>query len=218
MHLFRFFDLVGKREGWTARASGVASEPFLFDYDYDPTLNAGKGKLRNEALARECERYPIVILASLWGSVGYNADPSYLPSLDKTLKRLTSEGKHVIMPYSCYEHQQPRIRESYLVYRGFLPLDEGRYTPEELKGGGYATTYRNAQKIRQFVKEHYPQVVWVNLVDLLPQSLLYKGMPVMADTHHLNDYGAEVLATLYRERGLRLIPQAWLAGDASTKQ
>jgi len=210
MHLFRFFDLVGKREGWGAYASGVASEPFLFGYDYDPTLNMGKGKLRNDSLARAYMQYDVVILASLWGSTGYPLDPDFLPAIDRTLQQLLAAGKHVIMTYSCYGRAQSRVRESYLVYRGILDSDPDRFTPEELNGDFYVETKGNAERVQQYVQARYPQVVWVNLADLIPPTLLYEGMPVMADIHHLNDYGAEMMNQIYKERGWRLIPQSYL--------
>lgn len=210
MHLFRFFDLVGKREGWGAYASGVASEPFLFGYDYDPTLNMGKGKLRNDSLARAYMQYDVVILASLWGSTAYPLDPNFLPAIDRTLQQLLAAGKHVIMTYSCYGRAQSRVRESYLVYRGILDPDPDRFTPEELNGDFYVETKGNAERVQQYVQARYPQVVWVNLADLIPPTLLYEGMPVMADIHHLNDYGAEMMSQIYKERGWRLIPQSYL--------
>ena len=210
MHLFRFFDLVGKREGWSAYASGVASEPFLLDYDFDPTLNMGKGKQRNDSLARVYNQYDVVILASLWGSTGYIEDPKFIPAIDRTLRQLLTAKKHVIMTYSCYGRAQSRVRESYLVYRGFLSPNPSRFTSEELNGDFYDKTKGIAASIERYVRTHYPQVTWLNLADLIPSTLLYKGMPVMSDIHHLNDYGAEMMNEIYKDRGWRLIPSSYL--------
>ena len=217
MHLFRFFDLMGKHEGWQAYASGVASDPFLLDYDYDPSLNQGKGKQRNDFLGEEYKKYNVIVLASLWGSNAYKHDPRFWMQIDYTIKTLLAEGKHVIMPYSCYERAQPRVRESYLVYRGILKLDPQRYTEEELNGKFYEQTRRNADSVRRFVLSRYPQVAWIDLTKLLPPTLLYEGMPVMADTHHLNDYGAEMLAHRYQAQGKRFIPQEWLGTPLSNQ-
>ena len=206
MHLFRFFDLVGKREGWAAYASGVASEPFLFDYDYDPSLNQGKGKLRNDSLAQVYQQYDVVVLSSLWGHTGYSQDPKFLPAIDRTLQRLLAAGKHVVMVCSCYGRAQSRVREGYLVYRGILPLSPTRFTSEELNGSIYLKEKQTVGRIQEYVQARYPQVTWVNLADLVPSSLLYNGMPVMADSHHLNDYGAEMMSEIYEEQGLSLIP------------
>lgn len=215
MHLFRFFDLLGKHEGWQAYASGVASEPFLLGYEYDPIGGRGNGKRRNDSLAMEYKKYPVIILASLWGSNGYKDDPRFWVQMDYTIKTLLVEGKHVIMPYSCYERAQPRVRESYLVYRGILQLDPQRYSEQELNGEFYEKTRQNADSVRRFVQARYPQVEWVDLTKLLPSTLLYEGLPVMADTHHLNDYGAEVLALRYQQQGKRFIPKEWLSSPES---
>lgn len=208
-HLLRFFEKLGRDEHWSAYVSAAASCPFLLDYTFVTTgQREGFAKERNELLAKEYKKYPVIILSSLWGSPEYMADSTYLRQLDYTLGKMTQEGKKVYFLVSFYARQHARLRESYLVARGFTQPNPNRYTIADLQGEMYAEAKANVEKIEALIREKHPQVKIINLEELLPPTLLEDGMPVLADTHHLNDYGAEVIARRYQAKYGRLIPES----------
>ncbi len=210
-HLLRFFETLGKDEHWCAYVSAAASCPFLLDYVFETMgQREGFGRERNELLAKEYHKYPVIVLSSLWGSPDYMADSTYLRQIDHTLEAMLHEGKTVYMVSSFYARSTARLRESYLVARGILPADPSRVPISQLQGTSYHKAKANVEKIHALISRKYPQVVWVNLEEFLPPTLLVDGMTVLADTHHYNDYGATLMARAYQKKYGCLIPETLL--------
>lgn len=209
-HLVKFFDEMGKREGWCAFVSAAASCPFFFDYDFKfRGQQEGFCEYRNNFLSEEYKKFPVIMISVYWGSRYYKGDSTFIPHLDYTVGRLLAEGKKVYLINSHYQRTTTRQRETYLVLRGLLKPDPDRMSIEHIQGDVYGPCKSNAEAIREHIKGKYPEAIWVDLTSYVPQTLLYEGMPVLADPNHLNDYGAKIVASEYAKRG-RLIPQSFL--------
>lgn len=205
-HLSRFWDYVGRREGWNAFVSASRSCPFFFGYDYYDTWQIeGFCALRNAWLRQEYRHYPTIVLASYWGAPQYAADQKFIPALKHTLSELLKHGKSVYVVNSCYQVGASPSRAYYANGRGLsLPLQEYGWHP---RGRLYAQTRGYAERIKNIVQSEFPSVRWVDLEPYLPQDFVHDDLPILGDNRHLNAYGAEVLAKIFSQNGRLIEPK-----------
>lgn len=197
--LANFWDYVGKHEGWSAFVTASISCPFFIEYDnYVPWQGEGVCQARNEFLRQVYRDYPVIVLANYWSAVDYACSPDFIPQLRITLDRLLSEGKKVYCVNSSYQVNTPPVREYYARQKGLnLYLERWDRDP---RGHNYTLTKGYADRICQLIKQEYPEVNWIDLEPYIPHNLMYDNKPMMGDSHHLNSYGAKVIAKLFCER------------------
>lgn len=190
-HLGLFFDIVAKHEGWSAFASGAASNPFFFDYVLqfrgDTEEFADK---RNKWLSKLYHKYDTVVFSVYWGSKYYKADPKFMPALDKAIERLLREGKKVYLVNSFYKVNSTRQADFSLKRMG---IDLG-ITPEQSRGKPFEEGKATAEAVRKHVAEKFPSVQWIDLTKYIPAELYIDGKPIAADNDHWNGHGATWLA------------------------
>ncbi|KGO01472.1 acyltransferase family protein [Porphyromonas sp. COT-290 OH3588] len=205
--LSRFWDYMARYEGWSAFVSASISCPFFFEYDnFIEWQGEGVCASRNDFLRQEYKRYPIIILANYWGARDYAANQKViLANLFQTLERLTKERKKVYLVNSSYQVNTPPVREYYAEMKG-VALHLNRWDRDP-RGSLYEETKRNATVVREFVEKNFPHVTWIDLERYLPKDLKWEGKPMMGDAHHLNAYGAEVLAKIFSQNGRLIEPK-----------
>lgn len=194
--LSRFWHTVAHAEGWSAFVSASISCPFFFNYDnYMAWQEEDNCVSRNNFIREVYHEYPIIVLANYWGTIDYAHNKEFIPNLSQTIEKLTQEGKKVYIVNSSYQVNTPPVREYYASLKGVnLNLSKFNRNPQ---GSYYEKTKKNAQKIEDFVKKHHPEVKWIDIEPYIPSNLTINGLPMMGDAHHLNAYGAQMIANLF---------------------
>lgn len=222
-HMYNFMDILGKHEGWCALVSNAPSCPFFFDYIFefrgqDPDYLTG----RLEYLTREFERFDTIVLSNYWGSKYYREDPLFLPKFEKTIQMLLASRKRVIVFNTMYKvrivgHRQVHSPKINRVINGLPGMIISRSSESysgataesgslgDFRGEDYWIYRKNASLAKEIVMR-YPEVRWIDLQSLLPNSYEVGGMSIFANNDHLNHYGSGVLANLFIASGQRLVP------------
>lgn len=202
--LMNFIDIVGQREGWRAFLSHAPASPWLFDYTFESRWQVlGYNQRRLSYLTDEYHKYGTIILADYWGSEHYKADSQFIPALERTLERLTAEGKQVILINTMYKVRTTRQREitSPTVAKliAWVTLGERSLWNKQ--------TYECEETTKQIqsVVARYPQVRWINLEPMLPRDGMRDGQPVFKDPDHINHIGSGYLADQFIASGQTLI-------------
>ena len=166
-------------------------------------LPAGYNEGRLAYLSETYRDYSTIILANYWGSKFYREDPTFLPALERTLQRLTSEGKQVIVLNTMYKVRTTRRRElnSPRIASIFSALGA-----TSLRGTDYEPYKENA-KLANEIADRDPEVRWVDLEPLLPEDGIVSGLSVFENHDHVNHHGAGYLAHKFIEQGSTLVRQ-----------
>lgn len=209
--LSRFWDYVGKEEGWSAFVSSSIACPFFIDYDYRVPWQIGETcPERNKFIREHYKDFPIIILANYWGTQDYAVHPEFTSQLRSTLHTLLNAGKKVYLVNSSYQVNTPPVREYYAAMKGVnMNLERWNRDP---RGEIYRITQDNANRIKAIVTKEFPEVEWVDLEHYLPYDLKYEGKPLMGDSHHINGYGADFIAREF-VKNRRLLKESELTKD-----
>lgn len=196
--LSRFWDYVGKAEGWSAFVSSSIACPFFIDYDYRVPWQIGEAcPERNQFVREHYKDFPVIVLANYWGTQDYAGFAEFGDHLRATLSALLESGKKVYLVNSSYQIATPPVREYYAAMRGVkMRLERWDRDP---RGEVYRTTQKNAERFKRIVLEEFPEVEWVDLEPYLPYDLKHEGKPLMGDSHHLNGYGTDFIARRFVE-------------------
>ncbi len=195
-HIFRFIDIIGKKEGWCAFVTAAASNPFFFDYTFSFPRGQIEGfsEYRNNYLEQEYLKYDDIVLANYWGSRYYKKDEQFIPHLKQTIEKLLKANKRVYLINTLYNVQGATLpqRFQYLRINGYELPNILRQSNKSY--GEFHQPYREtAMNIKKIITQAFPQVKWVD-IQVYQEKFLKTSESFMQDTDHLNDYGAELFA------------------------
>lgn len=198
-HLGICFDLLGQREGWSGKGYGAIIAPFFFEETLmtshvDVTLT----KARYAAVMQDYPLCDTIVLSAYWGDEEYHRLPNYLPMLDRTLQRLVKDGKTVVMIHSMAHVVTPRVHPYYASEQGIALPSFERTT---YQGAHFQADLQRAEIVRRHVAKRFPTVRWVDWVHFLPNNLLHRGKPILADEAHYNAWGARYIADKVTQHG-----------------
>lgn len=202
MHLHKLYELAGQNEGWAAHAVSVSGCPFVYNTDIVHKALQRKEHWRNNCLAmrRHVEsniyKYQVVVLSNRWYQ--RMEEENFAQNFEKTLQYLLNKNKTVYVlkdsPYAVMNIP----RKMYLQSIGFsLPLNERQRKMQQ--------DSENANQAILNIVQKYPQVHWVDPMDLVPHDFIINGLPIFFDKDHFNDYGSEMIARRFIANGRRLL-------------
>ena len=200
MHLNPFYNLIGKHEGWAAYVISRGSCGFLYGTDIThKSLQEAFSRwclnMRQQTI-RDLDKYQIVILSNRWQQ--RFEEPNFALNFEKTLQYLLGKNKTVYVlkdnPYAGLNIQ----RKTHLQSVGIsLPLKSGQQKIQHETEEANETIYKIVRK--------YPQIHWVDFMDLVPKDFAINGVPVYFDADHFNVYGAETIAQHFIASGRSLL-------------
>ena len=206
-HLYEFFDVLGKHEGWKARISYVPGVPYIGDeptssYMSEESEDYNLAQKRNELINKELPLYDHIVLSMRWTSRGANRE--FMQAFYTAIKRFEKQNKKVTLVFS--EANTPEHYGKLNFYKivgvPFLATDEkisaARFLPLDSKSQEFSTL--------RYVKTHFPKVDCIVLHQYYSDSPFVDGKCIMLNKDHLNAYGANILARRFIADGKRLIP------------
>ena len=200
MHLNPFYDLVGKHEGWSAYVISRGSCGFLYGTDTTHKSLKGYGSRQclnmRQQMIQDLDKYQIVILANRWQQ--RFEEPDFALNFEKTLQYLLSRNK-IVYVLKDNPYAGPNVRRKrHLDSIGIPSLLSGRQ--QEIQ----RETEEANQKIYNIVRQ-YPQIHWVDFMDLAPRDFAFNGISAYFDADHFNVYGAETIAQHFIASGRHLL-------------
>lgn len=208
----RFFDKIGKHEGWTADVISVSQCGWLMQ-EREWYFSGNKRQIKkclnmHDYAIKNISKYNYVITSAFWHEMLKNENirfnlPLYTQEteqivIDKLKKHFSELGKLNIPVYVLADNYSLK-KYSY---------KKARF--QVLNGYQIEYLYLDEQKrINQLVKDlvaPYPNIHWIDEhLNLIPKNFEFNGLPIYYDEDHFNPYGAEKLAEQFIKSGAKLI-------------
>lgn len=208
----RFFDKIGKHEGWTADVISVSQCGWLMQ-EREWYFSGNKRQIKkclnmHDYAIKNISKYNYVITSAFWYEMLKNENirfdlPLYTQEteqivIDKLKKHFSELGKLNIPVYVLADNYSLK-KYSY---------KKARF--QVLNGYQIEYLYLDEQKrINQLVKDlvaPYPNIHWIDEhLNLIPKNFEFNGLPIYYDEDHFNPYGAEKLAEQFIKSGAKLI-------------
>lgn len=198
LELGAFFDLLGKREHWSAYAISSYVSPYVLGFRaYNPSYNR-YAKERNKIVQKliDNQEYTTIVMPADWGNEAYTT-PTFYKKLSKTLLMLEQKGLTVYMLNAYMQVDKPRYKEYHHRRMGLSFLYPSTGT-EDYKGLSYKKQKQNLDRMSAYLAEHHPSVHLVDLSHLIPNELLLEGKPIYRDENHFNRHWVKYLASIYQ--------------------
>lgn len=195
-HYNYFFQELGQRCGWSVRVVSSNSCSPVLDYNELLLPKSAHKKCQNlkDYFWKHYTDYEVIILSSRWDfqlglSDTEGNDPLFFKKLEASLDLLSKKVKHIYVL-----SQIPLLSNNPFRIKKFLNLG----LPIGIKVHSSNSEIANL-KVKKLT-EKYPNVTWVDITTLFQffdRGFLFGGNPIYMDNTHLNQYGAQILATLF---------------------
>lgn len=203
-HLANFWDIIGKKEHWSAHINSSASCPFLFNYHFKfKRQKEGFCEKRNKFIASEYKKYKVIILANYWGSPFYARDSLFYQNLISTIGKILADNKIIYLLNAMYKVDNYPLRSYHMQQKFGIHI-------ANMHSKNFAKSKQDATNFKNIVLAKYHSIKWIDLAELLPSDLFYNAKPMLKDPNHLNDYGAEILAKEFIKQNKILIDTSQL--------
>ncbi|VVE69150.1 O-acetyltransferase OatA [Pandoraea pnomenusa] len=198
-----FFDVLGKREKWSATVVTGSSCSPVFDFDETalPEFARAPCAQLKSFVRSNFMKFDTVVITSFWafqmGWTDIPADRNYLKKFEMTLRTIAAHRPVIVLS------DVPRLPVSPFRMAHFdaINLRVSRKVSDETK--------RANETIRRIV-ESVPNTRWIDLTPDFAgfdQGALYEGKPVYFDEQHLNIYGSKALASAFASHNALLTSQ-----------
>ena len=196
-HYTYFFDELGKKYGWSAKVLSSSSCSPVFNYNESllPEWAHEGCKNLKDHFWSHYKDYDIIVLSSRWDfhlglSNCKGHDPDFLEKLEKTLDRLSGKVQHIYVL-----SQIPLLFNHPFRLKKFMALK----FPMTLYG--HSDHSNTANKVIKAIVLKYPNVTFLETTPyfrFFDKGFLFHNKPTYMDQTHLNQYGAETLAHLFK--------------------
>lgn len=189
-HLTTFFDLLGKKQGWSADIISVDSCP-PFTLTNLENLHHSKQRQRCSQLISHIksniERYDNIVYSLRWElHMGYTSLPNYQPDplfhkhLEHDITLFSGMGKHVYLVSQVPLYQFP-VSRLFRTNKGNNPIN---------------ANYLNANNLLKTMIAQYPHSTYIDIASIAAQwdNGIIDNLPAYKDENHLNIHGQRKLA------------------------